>query len=180
MRVSDMPKELYDKIRQRFDDTKEIRLLNVALQNAQKRGDYAKALYVAQQLDSLWTISLEEYIEKAEKESEVIDTAKLDIPLEDKDEMVEKMIVMFMCFDIIESATIDLNDVLRRTHPDKKVTTFTDLQQTLDLAKSKLKYLQETGGYMDDMIWIEKCDNMYDMMKSKAKSIVNKCKHKDK
>ena len=84
--------------------------------------------------------------------------------------------VLFMCSDIIESATLDLNDVLHRTHPDTNITTFTDLQQTLDLAKQKLKYLQDTGDYMDDLVWADKCDNMYELMQSKARSIIRKRK----
>ena len=113
---------------------------------------------------------------KAEKEVRVIDTETADIPRKDKDEMMEKLMVLFMCCDIIESSTIDLNDVLHRTNPNTDITTFSDLQQTLNLAKEKLKYLQETGDYMKDLVWADTCDNMYDMMCSKAKSIIRKRK----
>jgi hypothetical protein len=84
-----------------------------------------------------------------------------------------------MCCDIIESATIDMNDILRRTEKDASITTFEDLRQILSLAKEKLKYLQETGDYMKDLVWADNCDNMYDMMKSKAASIIRK-RHESK
>lgn len=82
--------------------------------------------------------------------------------------------VLFMCCDIIESASNDMNDILKRTHKDVSITTFEDLRQTLSLAQEKLKYLQNTGDYMKDLVWAEKCDNMYELMKSKAASIIRK------
>jgi hypothetical protein len=82
--------------------------------------------------------------------------------------------VLFMCCDIIESATMDMNDILRRTEKDASITTFEDLRQTLLLAREKLKYLQDNGDYMKDLVWAEKCDNMYELMQSKAASIIRK------
>ena len=176
MNVTEIPSELVNKIRLRFEANKDVRLLRTAQQEAQRRGDYQKALYVGQQIDALWTICLDDYIKQAEEEVCEIDTETMAIPREDKDEMMEKIMVLFMCSDIIESATIDLNDILHRTNPDMDITTFRDLQQTLDMARQKLKYLQEKGDYMQDLVWADKCDNMYQVMSSKARSIIRKRK----
>ena len=176
LKVNNIPSELINKSRLRFEANKDVRILRTAQQDAERRGDYGKALRIAQDLESLWTICLDNYIKKAEQEVHVIDTGTAELPLKDKDEMMEKMMVLFICCDIIESATIDLNDILHRTKPDVSITAFADLQQTLDLAKAKLKYLQETGDYMQDLVWADSCDNMYGMMLSKAKAIVRKRK----
>lgn len=151
-------------------------VMRTAQQNAQRAGDFNKALHIAKEIDNLWDICLDNYMTKAEKEVRVIDTETADIPRKDKDEMMEKLMVLFMCCDIIESSTIDLNDVLHRTNPNTDITTFSDLQHVLNLAREKLKYLQETGDYMKDLVWADTCDNMYDMMCSKAKSIIRKRK----
>lgn len=176
MNVNEIPKELYSKIQLMFESNKDVRLLRTAQQQAQRVGDFKKALNIAEQIDMLWTICLNSYIEKAESEVKTIDTESSDIPQEDKDEMSEKLMVLFMCCDIIESATIDMNDILHRTKPDISITSFADLQQALSLAKDKLKYLQDKGDYMKDLVWAEKCDNMYELMKSKARSIIRKRK----
>ena len=176
MNVNDIPRELYSKIQLRFESDKDVRLLRTAQQQAQRTGDFRKALKIAQDIDNLWTICLDDYLQQAEKEVGTIDTESSDIPRKDKDEMMEKIMVLFMCCDIIESSTIDLNDILHRSHPDVDITTFNDLKQALTMAREKLKYLQETGDYMKDLVWAEKCDNMYDLMQSKAKSIIRKRK----
>jgi hypothetical protein len=174
MNVNEIPKDLLDKIRFSFDTNKDVMLLRTAQQEAQMVGNYQKALHIAKQIDNLWTICLDNYMRKMEAQGKQISLKASDLPEKDKDELFNRVMVLFMCCDIIESATIDMNDILRKTEKDASITTFEDLRQTLSLAKEKLKYLQNTGDYMKDLVWADNCDNMYDMMKSKAASIIRK------
>jgi len=174
MNVNEIPKDLLDKIRMIFDTNKDVMLLRTAQQEAQRVGNYQKALNIAQQIDNLWTICLDNYMRKMEAEGKQISLKASDMPEKDKDELFNRVMVLFMCCDIIESATVDMNDILRRLEKDASITTFEDLRQALSLAKEKLKYLKDTGDYMKDLVWADNCDNMYDMMKSKAASIIRK------
>jgi hypothetical protein len=108
-------------------------------------GNYQKALYIAQQVDNLWTICLNNYMKKIENEGRQISLSAAGLPEKDREEILNRVMVLFICCDIIESATIDMNDVLRRTDKTASITTFDDLRQTLSLAKEKLKYLQDKG-----------------------------------
>ena len=174
MNVNDIPKDLLDKIRFSFDANKDVMLLRTAQQEAQRVGNFQKALNIAKQIDNLWTICLDNYMRKMEAQGKQISLKASNLPEKDKDELFNRVMVLFMCCDMIESATIDMNDILRRTEKDASITTFEDLRQTLSLAKEKLKYLQDTGDYMKDLVWADNCDNMYDLMKSKAASIIRK------
>lgn len=174
MKVSDIPKNLLDKIRFGFDANKDVVLLRTAQQEAQRMGNYQKALYIAQQVDNLWTICLNNYMQKIENEGRQISLSAAGLPEKDREEILNRVMVLFICCDIIESATIDMNDALRRTDKTASITTFDDLRQTLSLAKEKLKYLQDKGDYMKDLVWADNCDNMYEMMISKASSIIRK------
>ena len=174
MKVSDIPKNLLDKIRFGFDANKDVVLLRTAQQEAQRVGNYQKALYIAQQIDNLWTICLNNYMKKIESEGRQISLSAAGLPDKDREEILNRVMVLFICCDIIESATIDMNDALRRTDKTASITTFDDLRQTLSLAKEKLKYLQDKGDYMKDLVWADNCDNMYEMMINKAASIIRK------
>ena len=174
MNVKDIPNELMEKIRIGFDTNKDVVLLRTAQQEAQRVGNFQKALNIARQIDNLWTICLDNYMRKMEAQGRQISLKASDLPEKDKDELLNHVMVLFMCCDIIESASNDMNDILKRTHKDVSITTFEDLRQTLSLAKEKLKYLKNTGDYMKDLVWADNCDNMYDMMKSKAASIIRK------
>jgi hypothetical protein len=174
MNVNEIPKDLLDKIRMSFDTNKDVMLLRTAQQEAQRVGNFQKAIHIAQQLEGLWVICLDNYKRKMEEDGKRFNLTASDIPDKDKDELFNRVMVLFMCCDIIESASNDMNDILKRTNKDASITTFEDLRQTLSLAKEKLKYLKDTGDYMKDLVWADNCDNMYDMMKSKAASIIRK------
>lgn len=174
MNVNEIPKELMDKIRIGFETNRDVVLLRTAQQEAERVGNFRKALNVAQQIDNLWTICLDNYMRKMEAQGKQISLKASDLPEKDKDELLNRVMVLFMCCDIIESASNDMNDILKRTHKDVSITTFEDLRQTLSLAKEKLKYLKDTGDYMKDLVWADNCDNMYDMICSKAASIIRK------
>ena len=174
MNVNEIPKDLLNRIRMSFDTNKDVMLLRTAQQDAQMVGNFQKALNIAKQIDNLWTICLDNYMRKMEAQGKQISLKASDLPEKDKDELFNRVMVLFMCCDIIESATIDMNDILCRTEKDASITTFEDLRQILSLAKEKLKYLQTTGDYMKDLVWADNCDNMYDMMKSKAASVIRK------
>jgi hypothetical protein len=174
MNVKDIPNELMEKIRIGFDTNKDVVLLRTAQQEAERVGNFQKALNIAQQIDNLWTICLDNYMRKMEAQGRQISLKASDLPEKDKDELLNRVMVLFMCCDIIESASNDMNDILKRTHKDVSITTFEDLRQIMSLAKEKLKYLQNTGDYMKDLVWADNCDNMYLLMRNKAKSIINK------
>ena len=176
MRVEELPKELYDRVRNRFESDNEVRLLRTAQQDAQRRGEYMKAVNIAETLTHLWTVCLDNYLKKAETELSRLTIDSNELPMEDREEMMAYLLAVFMCCDIIESAVMDADEVLRRSKPGSSITIFSDLQDALGLAREKLKYLQEKGDYMKDLAWADGCDNMYQMMTSKARSIMRKRK----
>lgn len=176
MNVNEIPKELKEKIRISFDTNKDVMLLRTAQQDAQSKGDFRKALYIAQQLDELWVICLNNYMRKIEADGKQIDLKTADMPESDKEELMGCVMMLFMCCDVIESATIKMNDVLHRTNKDASVVMFEDLRQTLSLATEKLKYLRDKGDYMKDLVWADTCDNVYTLIQNKANSIIRKRK----
>lgn len=176
MDVSNIPNDMLQDIRVRFESTPEIRTLRTQQQYAQRQGNFGLALDVAQKIDGLFVMVLDQYMKQAESEVMTLDTETADIPRKDKDDMMEKIMVLFMACDVIDSAILDLNDILHRSKPDIDITTFSDLRQTADMARKKLEYLQKNGDYMEDLVWAEKCDNIYEMMQSKARSIIRKRK----
>jgi len=117
-----------------------------------------------------------EYLENARSEVQQVDIATLDMPIKDKEELMKRLLVCFMCADIIESSVIDMDDILHRYDKNTYMEMFNDIRQVMSMAKEKLRYMQQNSGYMKDLVWGEKCDNMYAMMLSKAGSIMRKMK----
>ena len=175
-KVSDIPQELMSKIRQSFEAEAKVRELRVQQQMLMRTGKYDAALALAKQIDVLFNRVVFEYLENAESEVEKIDIATMEMPIKDKEELMKRLLVCFMCADIIESSVIDMDDILHRYDKNTYMEMFDDIRQVMSMAKEKLRYMQQHSGYMKDLVWGEKCDNMYAMMLSKAGSIMRKMK----
>ena len=174
--VSDIPQELMSKIRNSFEAEPKVRELRVQQQMLMRTGKYDAALALAKQVDVLFNRVVYEYLENAENEVEKIDIATMEMPIKDKEELMKRLLVCFMCADIIESSVIDMDDILHRYDKNTYMEMFNDIRQVMSMAKEKLSYLQQNSGYLKDLVWGEKCDNMYDMMLSKAGSVMRKMK----
>ena len=73
-----------------------------------------------------------------------------------------------------------MNDAIKKFNKQYSIELFDDLKAMVVKAKEKMAFLQKNSGYLDNMIWGENCDNMYDMAKNKAKAIIRKNRELDK
>jgi hypothetical protein len=177
--VNDIPQELMSKLRQSFDADVKVRELRVRQQMLLRSGNYREALEVAQGIESLFNRVVFEYLEDAKEEVEQVEIAKTDMPLEDKEDLMRHLLVCFMCADIIKSSVLDMDSILHKYDKNMYMEMFNDIRQVMEMSEQKLSYLQKNSGYLKDLVWGEKCDNMYDMMLSKAGSIMRKRKNED-
>jgi hypothetical protein len=177
--VNDIPQELMSKLRQSFDADVKVRELRVRQQMMLRSGNYREALEVAQGIESLFNRVVFEYLEDAKEEVEQVEIAKTDMPLEDKEDLMRHLLVCFMCADIIKSSVMDMDSILHRYDKNMYMEMFNDIRQVMEMSEQKLSYLQKNSGYLKDLVWGEKCDNMYDMMLSKAGSIMRKRKNEE-
>ena len=177
LQVKDVPKELLDKIKERFEADPRVRELRVQQQMYIRQGKYKAALALAQDIEILYNKCVYEYLEEADKQVEQIDVSDMDMPIEDKEQMMQLLLVCFMCADMLETSIIDMDDVLHRYDKDMHMEMFNDLRDVLRMSKEKLKFLQENSGYMKDLVWADNCDNLYEMAKNKAGAIMRKRKN---
>jgi hypothetical protein len=174
--VSDIPQELMSKIRDSFEAEPKVRELRVQQQMLMRTGKYADALALAQQADLLFNRVVYEYLENARNEVEQVDIATMEMPIEDKEDLMRHLLVCFMCADIIKSSIQDMDTILHRYDGTMYMEMFNDMRQVMDMAEQKLSYLQQNSGYLKDLVWGERCDDMYDMILSKAGAIMRKMK----
>lgn len=179
LEVSDVPSEMMSQIRRQFDMDPQIVEMRTHQQVLMQRGNLQAALQVGQAIEGLFSKVVYEYLKEANEEAERIDIGTLNISKEDKAEINTLIVTLFMACDIIESATMDFNDVLKRVDDTLVMEQFDDIRNLSKSAKEKLRFLSKSSKLMKDLEWAYKCDNMYEMMKNKAKSILRKRASKD-
>ena len=174
--IKDIPDSLLSLIRARFEREKHVNDLRILQDQCLRSGQLEKSLDIARQIEVLFAETVRMHLDAEKKKNETFDTETMDIPRADKDRMNELLVVLFMCSDIIESSIMDLNDVLHKSRKDLDITIFNDINESMKLAKEKMKYFSHIGDYMKDLTWGDQCDNMFELLKNKAKSILRKRK----
>ena len=179
LEASDVPSEMMEQMRRQFDMDSRIIEMRTHQQVLVRQGNLQAALQIGQTIEALFSKVVYEYLKEANEEAERIDIGTLNISKEDKAEINTLIVTLFMACDIIESATMDFNDVLKRVDDTLVMEQFDDIRNLSKSAKEKLRYLSQNSKLMKDLAWAYKCDDMYDMMKNKAKSILRKRASKD-
>ena len=174
--IKDIPDSLLSLIKGRFDNDARVQNLRIRQNLCLRNGKLQAAMQIAEEIESLYAEVVRIYLEEADKKQVSFDTDTMNLPQADKDRMLELLMVLFMCCDIIECSVVDVNDVLHRTKKDLKITTFDDINNSMKMAEEKLKYLSKNSEYMNDNAWSDHCNNMYKLMQNKAKSIIRKYK----
>ena len=174
--IKDIPDSLLSLIKERFDNDARVQNLRIRQNLFLRNGKLQAAMQIAEEIEALYAEVVRIYLEEADKKQVSFDTDTMNLPQADKDRMLELLMVLFMCCDIIECSVVDVNDVLHRTKKDLKITTFDDINNSMKMAEEKLKYLSKNSEYMNDNAWSDHCNNMYKLMQNKAKSIIRKYK----
>ena len=177
MNVNDLPQELLSKIREQFYATPKIRQMEVTRQMYMRNGNLKSALAIAQDMEALYSRCVYEYIEENKAQVEQVDIAVAEIPIEDKENLMKHLLACFMCADIIKSSIQDMNSILHKYDKNMYMELFNDIKQVMEMSEQKLQYLQHNSGYLKDLVWGEKCDDMYEMVLSKAGAIMRKRKN---
>lgn len=170
------PAELYQKFIEKFSQDKDVIKLEQKLQNHQRQKDYVQVLKLRQTLQKKKEMAFDIYVNSVLYEGRRIDISKTDLPAEVKERMHILYVTAFIGCDIIESAILDMNDLLKKQDPTLSFETFKDIQKMAKTAKEKIEMFQKDSGYQGTPIWRERCDDMYKMAQSKAGKIHNKNK----
>lgn len=174
--INDIPKELLESIRKAFEADQRIIMLRVNQRMLQEAGNFAQALSTGKQIESLFQETVAQYLKEADEIVEKKVLSDIGLSDEEAEKFMQYTMVMFMACDIIESAVMDAEDIIHKHEKDFSFEEFIGVTNIAKEAKAKLEFLQHNSNYMEDLVWVDKCDNMYEMMQSKAKAIMHKRK----
>ena len=179
MNVNDLPQELLSRIREQFYATPKIRQMEVTRQMYLRNANFKSALALARDIEALYNKCVYEYMKENGEQVEKIDIATMEMPKEDKEDIMRHFLACFMCADIIKSSIQDMDTLLHKYDKDLRMELFNDIKQVMEMCEQKLSFLQQNSDYLKDLVWGEKCDDMYEMILSKAGAIMRKRKKGD-
>lgn len=166
----DIPQELLDIIKSKFEDEPKIRNLRIRQELCARRGQFNAAFAIGAEINNLFADVVSNYLEDVGQEYEIIDLKVGDLPEEGRDELVEIMLTLILATDIIDTAAKDFNIVLHRYDKTMDIVQFDDICKLAKEIEGKLEWFSERSKYMKYISFGEKSDNMYVMLRNKARS----------
>ncbi|MBR1527086.1 MAG: hypothetical protein IJ640_10595 [Prevotella sp.] len=176
MEAKDIPADMMAQIRKKFEEEPKVQGLRTQQFLFQQKKDYNAALAIGKVIEVLFGTVVQAYLDEVNAETEEIDFKDLEIPVADKEKISILNVTLFMAIDIAESCLLDINDVLHKTDKTLNYEIHDDLKELAAVIRDKMKYWGDNSEYLKDNAWGDKCDDMYEMMKNKAKSIIRKRK----
>lgn len=174
--IKDVPQELLNTIKEAFDAGPKIREMRIRQDMYVRRRQFKAAFAIGAEINDLFSKVVRTYLEQTEQEYHVIDLKAADLPENDRQELVEIVLTLFLAADIIDTAAMDFNDVLHRTDKTMDMVQFNDIRKLAKEAKGKLEWFSTHSPYMNDIDFGNKSDNMYGLLRNKARSFLNKQK----
>lgn len=176
--ISQIPEDVKNVLREKFDKDPKICRMRIQVQTAQQRRDYARALLLNQEIESLYDNELYNYITNINNINVKDKLSNLGLLNEDIKEIMILVLTAFMSMDILNSCILDANDVIHRTNKDWSLEMFDDIKKLCTLVRAKMQNLYVNTRYLDDGTWGDNADDMYKMAYNKAKSFFNKMNKK--
>ena len=172
LNINDIPYKLKSVIRERFESDPRVRLERVKAQELCNRGNLDEALMINKKMEELFCQVALSYMEEAEKDAERIELNLANLPPEDVHYVLVNIMTVFIVADIMDVAVHSANQCLRKNDKELSLEMFDELNQTAELAQSKMAYLCKTTNYLEHGNWDSIVDNLYKMVFNKAKSIM--------
>lgn len=172
--IKDVPQAELDRVREAFESAPQVRQMRIRQNLLQRQGDYRAAMNVGRQIETLYTKTVEELLTEVDRQSENIDMQSVSIPKGDADTLNEIIVTLQMAIDIMDTCVMDFNDVLHRTDTSLTLEMFDELRQLSDKVKAHLRYFQKNSRLFNEIVFADKSDNMYKLLRNKARSLINK------
>lgn len=163
-----------------FEKNDQIIALQKRMDAYRKNHQFVQALQMGKMIDEIRVRTFNEWIRNIQEIAEKIDLKDIGMSDEYRAKINMLSITIFMACDIIESGVMDINEVMKKVDPTMKVEMFDKLLAIANEAKEHLEFLRRNSTVLQDIMWGDKCDDMYLMMQNKAKAIIrnNEKKHK--
>lgn len=140
----------------------------------QRKGAYIQAMQVAAKIEEIKGKVFKEFIHDLDRSAERVNLYDTKMTKEQRDEMNTLCVTMFMAADIIDTAVVKMKNVVREIDPTMELVMFDDLKAVIDKARKTVKFMNSASDVAQNVVWEDTSDNMFEMIKNKAKSVVRK------
>lgn len=174
MTVKDIPERDLKALTAAFYATENYKRMQMEADSLFFKGNYVESMKLKKKIKDLLELCKQKYVEEYNNSKTTFALSSAGLPKEDLEHVTTLIMTLFVCCDLIESCQQDIQKTLHNTDTALSFEMFLGLRDLAKEVKKKINYLLDDTNYMSTAYWGDVCDNMYDMMKNKARSIIRK------
>lgn len=178
MTIKDIPERDLKALTAAFYATENYKCMQREADSLFFKGRYIESMKLKKKIKDLLELCKQRYVEEYNNAKTTLSLSSAGLPKEDLEHVTTLIMTLFVCCDLIESCQQDIQKTLHNTDTALSFEMFLGLRDLAKEVKKKINYLLDDTSYMSTNYWGDVCDNMYEMMKNKARSIIRKVGNK--
>lgn len=177
--INDLPKDVVDRMKQAIqEDPQMIVLKNKHLAYVRSR-QYFKATELKQKMQGIEERAIREYLENYEGETESMASLMVEMTSEDRNTINVCTNAIILICDVIETFTMDFNEVLKKYHPDYRLEMYDKIMQVGKEAKAHVKFMSDCTDSIYQCSFADSADDVTELVRNKAQSLIRKIKARE-
>lgn len=178
--INDIPAETAELFKQGIHKDPQMQALVKKKEEALHNRNYIEVTKLSQQIKEIETRVINSYLAKYKGQAERMDLLMTDMKPEDWENMnIYTNAVIFLC-DMIETLTMESEQILRKYHPDYKIEMFDAIVRLGKEAHAQVKFMSDNTDSVYQINFANGADDITELLLNKTKAFIRKIRTKSK
>lgn len=174
MKLEDLRKEDQQEFLAAFAADPTIIKMEQACANYQRQGKWVQALQMRKKIEQVKVKTFDKFMDKLDKAAERVNLCDTEMTQEQRDKLNTLCVTLFMACDVIDSAVVDMKEILQDVDCGLEFLMFDDIKRVIESARSKIRFMNNASDVAQNVVWGDTSDDMYNIIQNKARSVIRK------
>lgn len=176
--IADLPESTVERMRQAIREDKKMVELEKRHTNLIRAQRYMDAFRIKRMMNEIEEKVINMYLAEYEGQTESMYNFMQEMNDEDRDEMNILVNSIIMLCDMIDTFTLDCNELLKKYHPDYRIEMFDKVIDYGKAVKEQMDFMAKNTDMVYQCAFADDADKITELVKNKVKSFVRKLKRK--
>lgn len=177
--INDLPEDVVEEMKKAIRAEAQMQVLQQKKLQALKAYNYVEVSRLAKLIKEVEIRVINEYLSNYEGEAVRMDSLMVDMSEEDREKMNIYTNAIIFLSDIIETLSIESDQILKKYHPDYNLEMFNRLIQLGKEAKNHVKFMSENTDMVYQVSFADGADDITELLMNKVKAFIRKLRNKN-
>ena len=172
--IKDLPGDVVAGMKKAIRDDRQMIALENKRASLLRARKYVQALDLKKRMDEIEDRVIKDYLSSYVGEAESMANLMIEMTREDRDIINVCTNAIILICDMIETFTMDFNEVLHKYHPDYRLEMYDKIMQVGQEAKSHVKFMSECTDNFYQCSFADSADDVTNLVRNKARSLIRR------